>query len=162
MNIENLCSELGASLPSLFECAKTQRAGIRITTPLMYPDGEIIEVHVIDHGTHYTVTDFGEALGWLRLQTTSLQRSPKQNRLIEDVCQTLGVRLDRGELTLQVKEISALGEAVTLVAQASLRVSDLWFTLCSCARSHTGRDQINSSASCAPPDALSDLQGNSE
>ncbi len=99
----------------------------------MYPDGGLIEVHVIDCGTHYSVTDFGETLGWLGLQTTSPQRSSKQERLIADVCQTLGVSLNRGELTLQIEKINALGEAVTLVAQAALRVSDLWFT----SRSHT-------------------------
>ena len=129
MNIEDLCSAIGASLPSLFECAKAPREGIRVTTALMYPDGEIIEVYVIDRGTHYNVTDFGEALGWLHLQTLSPRRSIKQNGLIDDVCQTLGINLDRGQLTLQVDRIDALGEAVTLVAQAALRISDLWFTL---------------------------------
>ncbi len=84
-----------------------------------------IKVHVVDCGTHYVVTDFGEALGWLYLQTANPQRSPKQNRLIDDVCQTLGVSLERGKLTLRVETIDALGEAVTLVSQAALRVSGL-------------------------------------
>ncbi len=95
----------------------------------MYPDGGIIDVYVIDRGTHYSVTDFGETLGWISLQTTNAQRSPKQNRLIEDSCQTLGISLDHGQLTLRVEKIDSLGEAATLVAQAALRVSDLWFTL---------------------------------
>ena len=105
-------------------------------TPLMYPDGGIIDVYVTERGAQYCVTDFGETLGWLRMQTASPAKVAEQNRMIEDACQTLGVRLDRGQLTLRTDEIDSLAEAVLLIAQAALRVSDLWFTL----RTQRGRD----------------------
>ena len=74
------------------------------------------------------VTDFGETLGWLRMQSASDRRSPKQTRLVEDTCQTLGVKLDRGQLMLRTNGANGLGEAVLRLAQAAVRVSDLWFT----------------------------------
>ena len=129
MNNEVLCATIGASLPPLFECASAPREGMRVRTPLMYPDGGVIDVYVVARGAQYCVTDFGETLGWLRMQTASPQRSPKQNRMIEDACQTLGVRLDRGQLILRTDRIDSLAGAVLLIAQAALRVSDLWFTL---------------------------------
>ena len=129
MNTENLRSTIETSLPLLFECTEVSRHEMRIKTPLMYPDGEVIDVHVTDLKTHYNVTDFGETLGWIHMQTIGAQRSPMQNRMIEDVCQTLGINLVRGQLTLQVNRIDALAEAITLVAQAALRISDLLFTL---------------------------------
>lgn len=76
-----------------------------------------------------TITDFGESLGWLRLQSVSKRRSPKQNRMIGDVCQTLGLELERGQLVLRVSADAAVGDSVLRVAQAAVRVSDLWFTL---------------------------------
>jgi len=75
-----------------------------------------------------TVTDLAETTGWLWMQSQSLRRSPKQNRLIEDTCVTHGVEFYRGMLQARCQLGDPLAEVVTRVAQAALRVSDLWFT----------------------------------
>ena len=130
MNADELCLSIGKSLPALFECAPAPRGGIRVRTPLIYPDGGMVDVFVLACGDGgYSLTDFGEALGWLRMQSVRGRRSPKQNRMIEDTCQTLGVELHRGQLVLRVATAGALGEAVLRLGQAAVRVSDLWFTL---------------------------------
>ena len=49
--------------------------------------------------------------------------------MVEDTCQTLGVELHRGQLMLRSGAADGLGEAVLRLAQAAVRVSDLWFTL---------------------------------
>jgi len=128
MNAEELCASLRAAGPPLFECSPAPREGIRVRTPFLYPDGGIIDVFVLERGGCIEVTDFGEALGWLRMQSVRGQLSPKQKRLIEDVCLTLGVELFRGQLLRRV-EGNRVSEAVLRVAQAALRVADLWFTL---------------------------------
>ena len=97
-------------------------------TPLMYPDGGIVDVFIVEQSGRCYVTDFGETLGWLRMQSTSARRSPKQTRMVEDTCQTLGVKLHRGQLMLPANVADGLGEAVLRLAQAAVRVSDLWFT----------------------------------
>lgn len=127
MNAEELSTQLRAAGPPLFECSPAPRQGIRVRTPFLYPDGGIIDVFVLERQDHVEVTDFGEALGWLRLQSPGEHISPKQNRLVEDVCLTLGVELCRGQLVRRVHggEISG---AVLQVAQSVLRVADLWFT----------------------------------
>jgi hypothetical protein len=101
---------------------------IRVRTPFLYPDGGIIDLFVLERDGRIEVTDFGEALGWLRLQSPGGQLSPKQKRLVEDVCLTLGIELFRGQLVRRVRD-GSVSRAVLDVAQAGLRVTDLWFTM---------------------------------
>ena len=128
MNADELSLSLGKSLPALFECTPAPREGVRVRTPLMYPDGGMVDVFVVEQSGRCYVTDFGETLGWLRMQSASARRSPKQTRMVEDTCQTLGVKLHRGQLMLPANVADGLGEAVLRLAQAAGRVSDLWFT----------------------------------
>jgi hypothetical protein len=94
----------------------------------MYPDGGIVDVFVIERNGQYIVTDHGEGLGWLGMQSVKGNFSPNQRNLIDDVCQTLGVQLNRGHLVLDCRTMVELGEAIHLVGQAVVRVSDIWFT----------------------------------
>ena len=129
MNINELCTSIGQTLPPLFVCCPAPQEGVRVRTPMLYPDGGVVDVFVLERGRSYTVTDFGDALGWLGLQSVSRQRSPKQQMLIQDVCQTLRVNLFQGQLVLRSVSRDALGESVLRVAQAVVRISDLWFTM---------------------------------
>lgn len=129
MNVNELCDVVGRKLPPLFVCSPAPREGVRVRTPLLYPDGGVVDVFVLERGDGYTVTDFGDALGWLGLQSVSRKRSRRQDMLAQDVCQTLRIALSDDQLVLREVTESALGEATLRVAQAAVRVSDLWFTL---------------------------------
>ena len=128
MNPNHLCYSIGKSLSHLFECSSAPKQSIRVRTPLTYPDGGIVDVFVVEHDGQRRVTDFGETLGWLRMQSVSGRRSPKQNQMIDDTCQTLDVERYRGQLVIRLGTSDEIGEAVLRLAQASARVSDLWFT----------------------------------
>lgn len=93
-------------------------------TPLMYPDGGVVDVFILQRNGGLTITDLGESLGWLRMQSASKSRSLKQNRMIGDVCQTLGLELERGQLVLRVAADAAVGDSVLRVAQGAVRVSE--------------------------------------
>jgi hypothetical protein len=101
----------------------------RVRTPYLYPDGDVIDIFCQQQDDVITLTDLGETLGWLNLQTVSQKRSPKQQRLIDDICLTYGIDLYRGMLISRVKKTAHLGAALNHLAQAALRVSDVWFTL---------------------------------
>ena len=128
MTTESVCSSLQASLSPLFTCSPASEGAVRVRTPFMYPDGGIVDVFVVEEGGELSVSDFGESLGWLRTQASSTRRSPKQERLVADVCQTLGLELNRGELSRPADEGEPLADSVLRVAQGAVRVSDLWFT----------------------------------
>ncbi len=129
MNINELCAAVGQSLPPLFVCSPAPKEGVRVRTPLLYPDGGAVDVFVLECGSGYTVTDFGDALGWLGLQSVSRQRSPKQLMLLQDVCQTLRVELFHEQLILRSVAKDELGESALRIAQAVVRAADSWFTL---------------------------------
>ena len=89
MNAETLCAALQQAMPPLFVCSPAPEEGVRVRTPMLYPDGGVVDVFVQERNGGYIVTDYGDALGWLGLQSASRQRSQKQIALIQDVCQTL-------------------------------------------------------------------------
>ncbi|HME00636.1 MAG TPA: DUF1828 domain-containing protein [Terriglobia bacterium] len=101
----------------------------RIRTPYLYPDGDVIDLFLRQEEGEATLTDLGETLRWLRMQSIAQRRSPRQNKLIRDACLNHGVELFRGMLMARVKPSDDLSSAVTRLAQAALRVSDVWFTM---------------------------------
>lgn len=121
------CDYIAESMGGLFECAPIN-GHTRIRTPYLYPDGDVIDVFLVNDDFPATLTDFGDTLGWLWTQTVSNKRTAKQQRLIEEVCRTHGVELFRGMLTVRVNTSAGFPEAVTRLSQAALRVADLWFT----------------------------------
>ena len=129
MNRSELCTILAPSLPPRFVCSETRaeagEEGVRVRTPMLYPDGGVVDVFVLERGRGYAVTDFGDALGWLWLQSISQRRSARQDALIQDVCQTLSIDLVNDQLVVRGVTPAALGDAVLRVAQAAVRVSDL-------------------------------------
>lgn len=79
---------------------------------MLYPDGGLVDAIVVELDGQYLVTDFGDALGWLRMQSASGRPTADQRELVADVCQTLGIARDRGQLTLRCRDRSELADAV--------------------------------------------------
>ena len=100
MTPADLCESISAGLPPLFQCAPAPREGVLVQTPFLYPDGGVVELAVVPRSGRFAVTDHGEALGWLGMQSVRGNMSPKQRALVGDICQTLGVALQRGRLVL--------------------------------------------------------------
>lgn len=101
---------------------------LRVRTPFWYPDGGVVDVFIKEGPAGFTLTDLGEATGWLRTQSLSLRRSPKQQKLVQDVCLTQGVELFKGQLIMRCPDINRIAECVVRLGQAMVRVSDIWFT----------------------------------
>ena len=127
MNEGTACEVLRMGLGELFTCTE-HGAYQRIRTPYLYPDGDSIDLFCRSEGDGITVTDLAETTRWLRMQSFAVRRSPKQRQLIEDACLTHGVEFYRGTLQARCRQNDSLAVVVTRVAQAALRVSDLWFT----------------------------------
>jgi hypothetical protein len=127
MSLPQICLDFDNGLAGLFEC-RPHGEYQRIRTPYLYPDGDNIDVFCKAQGEVTLVTDLGETTRWLRMQTVSPRRSPKQKALIEDVCLTHGVEFYKGMLLARCRSGDELSAVVLRVAQAALRVSDLWFT----------------------------------
>ena len=149
MNLSDICQDLNNKLGELFICTELDDCQ-RIRTPYLYPDGDNIDLFCEVQSDIITVTDLAETTGWLRMQSPSPHRSPKQNRFISDACETHGVEFYRGMLQARCRPEDNLADVVTRVAQAALRVSDLWFTL----RYRSGEESITGEVA----EYLTDLQ----
>ena len=127
MNNNDICRAIQGEIGELFICSQ-QGDYYQVRTPYLYPDGDNIDLYCEVAADIITVTDLAETTGWLRMQSLDTRRSPNQNRLISDVCITYGVEFYRGMLQARCRPDDHLATVFTRVAQAALRVSDLWFT----------------------------------
>lgn len=121
------CELITEQMGLLYTCSPVDQY-VRIQTPFLYPDGDIIDIFFQGEGDTGTLTDLGETLRWLRMQTVTQRQSSKQQQLIADICLTHSVELYRGMLTVRVKRSEDFADAITRLSQCILRVSDLWFT----------------------------------
>ena len=129
MNNSDIRAAIQSEIGSLFACEEYGGEYCRIRTPYLYPDGDVIDLFCKTDGDALTITDLAETTGWLRMQSVSERRSPRQTRFILDASETLEVEFHRGMLRAHCGPGDSLADVVTRVAQAALRVSDLWFTL---------------------------------
>jgi hypothetical protein len=123
----NACELLQKEMGELFHCSRVNNR-VRIRTPFMYPDGDYIDLFASTSGDVTTLSDLGETVRWLRMQTTAPRRTAKQKQMIDDIRVTHGVEFFRGMLELRVRPGESFAAGVTRLAQAALRVADLWFT----------------------------------
>jgi hypothetical protein len=121
------CKQIAERIGELFTCSDMD-GYVRIRTPYLYPDGDVIDLFLKEKNGFYALSDLGETLGWLKTQSLAAKRTPKQRQLISDVCLTHGVELFRGTLMVRLKSAEDLTPSLMRLAQASLRVADLWFT----------------------------------
>lgn len=128
MNPSVLSKLLRDSIPALFECTEAPRGAVRVRTPLFFPDGDRIDLFVVEQDGAYLLTDFADTTGWLRMQSVSGEMTPNQRALVDDVCLTLGIRRERGQLMVRVAERTAITDALHRLGQAALRVADIQFT----------------------------------
>lgn len=126
--MDDICENIRRGLGSLFSCSH-MNGYVRIRTPFLYPDGDVIDVFAKQYGDTIHLTDLGETVRWLRMQSVAKRRSLKQKKIIDDVCLNHGVEWFRGMLVLRDKSQSSMSSAIIRLAQACLRTSDVWFTL---------------------------------
>ena len=127
MHNNDLHTEIEKAMGPLFTCTKHGDYH-RIRTPYLYPDGDNIDLFYKSGDDTVIVTDLAETAGWLRVQSMSLRRSPKQNQLIEDACVTHGVEFYRGMLQVRCRPEDSLSATVTRLAKAVLWISEQRFS----------------------------------
>lgn len=123
----NIQKSIQKETGALFTCSE-HGDYTRIRTPYLYPDGDYIDLFLWRSDDTTIVTDLAETTGWLWTQSSAARRSPKHMRRIKDVCLTHGVEFHRGMILDRQRTGEPLGALVNRVAQAALRMSDLWFT----------------------------------
>jgi len=128
MNCERWKAEALNALPILFACQEEDDR-LKITTPYLYPDGDYIDLYLVELPTGLYLTDLGETMGYLADHGISPKQSPKRRKIINDVLLTQGVELFRGELRVPFNDWDKAAWAVMRLSQAIVQISDLVFSL---------------------------------
>lgn len=122
------CEQIAQQIGSLFVCSPHDDF-VKVRTPFLYPDGDIVDLFLRYQGTEVALTDLGESMRWLRTQSVSMKKSPKQKLMISDVCMTLGVEFNRGMIVLKMSSTDKLADAILRLGQAAIRIADIYFTM---------------------------------
>jgi len=128
MNCAELREKALATLPILFHCQE-ENGHLKIATPYLYPDGDYIDLYLVETPAGLYFTDLGETIGYLADHGISLKQSPKRWKIVSDVLLTQGVEFFQGELRMPLEGWDKAAWRVTRLGQAIIQISDLVFTL---------------------------------
>ena len=118
-----------AVIPHPFECDDAHAEGVRVRTPFLLPDRDMVDIFVLEREDGLAVTDLGDAIGWLYYVDGVVEPTPLRQRMVVSVCRDLGVAYHQGQLVVRGVKRDDLLEAILLVSQAVLRVADITFTV---------------------------------
>lgn len=110
-----------------FKCIPTDRR-LRIITPYLYPDNDLIEIFVEDLGNgRIKITDLGESFRHLHSQGFDVNASPKRKFLAETIASRVNVEISGGKL-IRVATLDILSEAMFDTLTAIRGIADLIYT----------------------------------
>lgn len=116
-----------ANLKQGFSCV-TSAERIRIITPYLYPDNDLIEVFIEELPSGLVrATDLGETLRHLHARGFDPFESPKRKFMVETIASRVGVELIRGQLT-KTSDMSELGDLLFDIIVTARGISDLIYT----------------------------------
>ncbi len=125
VNSAQLIQQLGP----LYECSEWKE-GIRVRTPFTFPCGQIIDVFCKFNECGATITDNGDTLGWLSLQSEEPVRSQDRlMRLIREINKTSSVKLKDEMLYTHHDREKSLAEEFVQMLQTMIAISNLYYTL---------------------------------
>lgn len=119
----NVCQEISRTIGSLFTCERVNEF-IRISTTFSLPDGTLVDLFFKEKENLYILTDLGETLGWLYLQTDSYGISRDQELAIKRIAVQNKAIFQDGMLVIKFEEISKLSENIFGLLQIIIRVTD--------------------------------------
>jgi hypothetical protein len=121
--LSNVCMVCG--------CELIETDLFRLPTHFRYPDGSLVDLFLSaprDNAAPYWLTDLGHTAAYLADVHIYLHRNKRRQALVGRICQIFEVEEKDGELMVAVGNLSTIGDAVSRLAQACARISDLSFT----------------------------------
>jgi len=114
--ITSPCQIIAETIGQLYTCSEVN-GFVRIRTPYLYPDGDVIDLFLKPETQ--TLTDLGETLRWLEQCL-----SKKQDWFLQDILVTYGIELYEGMLLVRVRD--NLAESITRLSQGAIATANLW------------------------------------
>ena len=120
-----------ASYPLAKDCDALPDGTFRLTTPLLYPNGARVELFYQPE-----LDLFASPASPIKAQTAAMlaelqiyiEGYEKRQQILADICRTLRIADNHGELCVLVESDDHLADAVLRLAQACVRAADLHYT----------------------------------
>lgn len=123
INCVDLRETLSKTIGDAFRCVAFDERTLRVFTPFAYPNGDIIDIYLIQQANGIVATDYGETLRYLSSINVSVQDGKRYAQFVEFL-KIAGVRNTRGNLVIDVT--SGIDAASILrLCEAIVRVADL-------------------------------------
>ena len=127
MECQEVVERYIAGLKEGFQCLPTERR-LRIITPYLYPDNDLIEIFIEDFGgERVKITDLGETFRHLHSQGFDVYASSKRKFLAETIASRVNVEVSGGKLT-RIVGVDEISEAIFDIVTASREIADLIYT----------------------------------
>lgn len=125
MTDADLQDAIRAQLLDEFRLSGPPSGGIRIATPLLYPDNDAVDVFVHVEDGEFIASDYGEAIHRLEMHFPDGRPSPNQQQHLASIAPVDRLEFDGGPISYRCTDLDEIGAAVMFVAQAAARVADL-------------------------------------
>ena len=125
---DRLTDSVRLEAADLFEFFPGSNGSVGVNASLLYPDGDEVQVWVLERGGGYLVTDQGDAYDWLRRARCFDDLSERQLSLIDEVRRSLVLDGEGVELVARIDSLEKLPFAILDVALAAVRVADISYT----------------------------------
>ena len=127
MECQEVVERYIAGLKEGFQCLPTERR-LRIVTPYLYPDNDLIEIFIEDFGgERVKITDLGETFRHLHSQGFDVHASSKRKFLAETIASRVNVEISGGRL-IRIVGVDEISEAIFDIITASRGIADLIYT----------------------------------
>lgn len=127
MICEEIIEKYLETLKDEFKCVK-ENGLIRIITPYLYPDNDLIEVFVREIAPdRIMVTDLGETFRHLHSQGVDVFSTIKRKYLIETISSNTNTKIIQGKL-IKETTLDKVGETIFDIIETSKAIGDLIYT----------------------------------
>ena len=114
-------------------CDTIRNGMVRMATPFRYPDGSLVDLFLGQNPSLFEglkLTDLGQTTAYLLNLHVKPWATQKRKQRVADICNSLAVSREGGELVVYLpnEKASDIAEAMVRLGQACIRMSDLAFT----------------------------------
>ena len=125
MSVEDVRSVLQVGLPALFDCVPRERGDVRVNTPFLLPDGDVLSIFLVERNDTVVVSDYGTAFSWLKMQSYEARVSPQIRSHLSDITEALRLQLNGVHIEATVQQPAEIPSALIDVSSAVVRVAEL-------------------------------------
>lgn len=119
------CLLIKKEIGALFTCSEF-RDFVRISTPFLYPDRDIVEIYYKQIQDGFVLTDFGETIRWIQSRSSTGMINEKQEKILEKICKSNHL-IFNGEMIIgKFDSKSNLSNNIMRFCQSITDISGLW------------------------------------